>query len=69
LQLPQSGMTIHFKGRNSHSAHPEAGNSPAEAMAKTIVALERLPDAMKKFTLVTVIHAQLGEIAFGTNSG
>ena len=63
------GMTIHFKGRNSHSAHPEAGNSPAEAMAKTIVALERLPDAMKKFTLVTVIHAQLGEIAFGTTPG
>ena len=63
------GMTIHLKGRNSHSAHPEAGNSPAEAMAKTIVALERLPDAMKKFTLVTVIHAQLGEIAFGTTPG
>jgi amidohydrolase len=64
-----TGMIIHFKGRNSHSAHPEAGNSPAKAMAKTIVALERLPDAMKKFTLVTVIHAQLGEIAFGTTPG
>lgn len=64
-----TGMIIQYKGRNSHSAHPEAGNSPAEAMAKTIVALERLPDAMKKFTLVTVIHAQLGEIAFGTTPG
>jgi amidohydrolase len=63
------GMTIHLKGRNSHSAHPEAGNSPAEAMAKIIVALERLPDAIKKFSLVTVIHAQLGEIAFGTTPG
>ncbi|WP_291785010.1 amidohydrolase [Cecembia sp.] len=64
-----SGMIIRFKGRNSHSAHPEAGKSPAEAMAKTIVALEKLPDAMKKFTLITVIHAQLGEIAFGTTPG
>ena len=64
-----TGMIIRFKGRNSHSAHPEAGNSPAEAMAKTIVALEKLPDAMKKFTLVTVIHAKLGEIAFGTTPG
>ncbi|EKB49770.1 amidohydrolase [Cecembia lonarensis] len=63
------GMIILFKGRNSHSAHPEAGNSPAEAMAKTIVALEKLPDAMKKFTLVTVIHAKLGEVAFGTTPG
>lgn len=63
------GMIIKLKGRNSHSAHPEAGNSPAEAMCKCIVALEKLPDAMKKFTLVTVINAQLGEIAFGTTPG
>jgi amidohydrolase len=63
------GMIINFKGRNSHSAHPEAGNSPAEAMAKAIVALEKLPDAMKKFTLVTVIHAKLGDVAFGTTPG
>ena len=63
------GMSIHFKGRNSHSAHPEAGNSPAEAMAKTIVALEKLPLGIGKFSLVTVIHAELGSIAFGTTPG
>lgn len=63
------GLKIKLKGRNSHSAHPEAGNSPAEAMSKCIVALEKLPDAMKKFTLVTVIHARLGEMAFGTTPG
>ncbi|RZS95703.1 amidohydrolase [Cecembia calidifontis] len=63
------GMIVKLKGRNSHSAHPEAGNSPALAMSKIIVALERLPDAMKKFTLVTVIHAKLGEINFGTTPG
>ncbi|MBW3467475.1 amidohydrolase [Arthrospiribacter ruber] len=63
------GMKIKLKGRNAHSAHPEAGNSPAEAMSKCIVGLEKLPDAMKKFTLVTVIHAQLGEMAFGTTPG
>ena len=63
------GMSIHFKGRNSHSAHPEAGNSPAEAMAKTIVAMEKLPQGIEKFSLVTVIHAELGSIAFGTTPG
>jgi amidohydrolase len=63
------GMSIHFKGRNSHSAHPEAGNSPAEAMAKTIVAMEKLPMGIEKFSLVTVIHAELGSIAFGTTPG
>ncbi len=64
-----TGMVIKLHGRNAHSAHPEAGNSPAEAMCKIIVALEKLPDAMKKFTLITVIQAQLGEIAFGTTPG
>ncbi|WP_304517197.1 amidohydrolase [Cecembia rubra] len=64
-----AGMIIRLKGRNSHSAHPEAGNSPALAMSKIIVALEKLPEAMKKFSLVTVIHAKLGEIAFGTTPG
>jgi amidohydrolase len=64
-----TGMVIKLQGRNAHSAHPEAGNSPAEAMCKIIVALEKLPDAMKKFTLITVIHAQLGEFAFGTTPG
>ena len=61
------GMSIHFKGRNSHSAHPEAGNSPAKALAKTIVALEALPQGMENFSLVTVVHAELGSIAFGTS--
>lgn len=64
-----TGMIITIKGRNSHSAHPEAGNSPVEAMSKIMVALQKLPDAMKKFCLVTVIHARVGEVAFGTTPG
>ncbi|MCH7397962.1 amidohydrolase [Belliella sp. DSM 107340] len=63
------GMIIKLKGRNAHASHPEAGNSPAEAMSKIIVALQKLPDAMKKFTMITVIHAKLGEVAFGTTPG
>ncbi|MFD2034328.1 amidohydrolase [Belliella marina] len=63
------GMIIRLKGRNAHASHPESGNSPAEAMSKIIVALQKMPDAMKKFTLITVIHARLGEVAFGTTPG
>ncbi|WP_238531618.1 M20/M25/M40 family metallo-hydrolase [Nitritalea halalkaliphila] len=54
------GMIIELSGKTAHAAHPEDGLSPAEAMSKTIVALQYLPDAMKKFSLVTVVHAQLG---------
>ncbi|SHM60109.1 amidohydrolase [Cyclobacterium lianum] len=63
------GMTIQLKGRTSHAAHPEDGRSPAEAMCKLIVGLEKLPEIIAGFSLVTVIHAQLGEVAFGTTPG
>ena len=63
------GMSIFLRGRNAHSAHPEAGNSPAQAMAEIIQMLEKLPRDFEDFTLVTVIHAELGQIAFGTTPG
>ncbi|WP_375585145.1 amidohydrolase [Cyclobacterium xiamenense] len=63
------GMTITLDGKTSHAAHPEDGRSPAEAMCKLIIALEKLPEGIPYFSLVTVIHAQLGEIAFGTTPG
>lgn len=63
------GMSIYLHGRNAHSAHPEAGNSPALAMSEIIQMLEKLPKEIEDFTLVTVIHAELGKIAFGTTPG
>jgi len=63
------GMNIKIKGRTSHAAHPEDGNSPAEAMCKIIVALQKLPEGIEKFTLLTVVHAKLGSVAFGTSPG
>ncbi|UJP66018.1 amidohydrolase [Mongoliitalea daihaiensis] len=63
------GISIHLKGWNSHSAHPEAGKSPAKAMAELVLGLEKLPASIEDFSLVTVIHAKLGEVAFGTTPG
>jgi amidohydrolase len=63
------GMIIRFTGHTSHAAHPEDGNSPAEAMCKSIVGLEILPDSISEFSMITVIHAVLGEVAFGTTPG
>lgn len=61
-----TGMVISLKGKTSHAAHPEDGNSPAEAMCKIIVGLEKLPESILDFSLITIIHAVLGKIAFGT---
>jgi len=66
------GMIIKLTGKTSHAGEPENGNSPAIAMAKIVKELTFLPqkeNIFNDFTLVTVIHARLGEVAFGTTPG
>lgn len=64
------GMIIRLKGKTSHSAHPEQGNSPATALSHLIQDLSTLPQfytSLDQAAKVTVIHARLGEVAFGTS--
>lgn len=63
------GMVIQLKGRTSHAAHPEDGDSPAESMAKVIMGLQKIPEQIPEFSMVTVVNAVLGEISFGTSPG
>lgn len=64
-----TGMTIMLTGKTSHSAHPEAGINPAQALAHLIQELPKLPQEAKGFALLTLIHAELGSLAFGTSAG
>jgi amidohydrolase len=64
-----TGMTITLTGKTSHSAHPEAGINPAQALAKLILELPQLPNEAEGFALLTLIHAELGSLAFGTSAG
>lgn len=67
-----TGMIIHMNGRSSHAAHPEQGNSPVNIMAATIRELMTIPkekNDFSSFVLLTIIHARLGEVAFGTTPG
>lgn len=66
------GAVIRLGGATSHAAFPEEGRSPARAMATLMQDLPELPstlDANGEFAVVTVVHARLGEIAFGTTPG
>ncbi|EGA67315.1 amidohydrolase [Vibrio brasiliensis] len=68
------GIIIKLKGKTSHAAHPEDGVSPATAMCQIIEQLNQLPQQLaaqgvKDKLWVTVIHARLGEVAFGTAPG
>lgn len=65
------GVIIKLSGKTSHAAEPENGISPAIAMSNIVRELTLLPNENRfdDFTLVTVVHARLGEIAFGTSPG
>ncbi|HET6528600.1 MAG TPA: amidohydrolase [Balneolaceae bacterium] len=67
-----TGLTVDFKGQTSHAAHPEEGKSPALALAQFIQSISSVPQfvtAMNKSAKVTVVHAAMGELAFGTSPG
>ena len=66
------GMTVKLIGKTSHAAEPENGINPASAIALIIQNLQDLiknSNQFKDLTLLTIIHIQLGEIAFGTSPG
>ncbi len=73
------GFVARLAGRTSHAAHPEDGLSPAAAMCELTMAIttlhghESLTEAAlghaPGLTLSTLIHARLGEVAFGTAPG
>jgi len=68
-----TGMIVKITGASSHAAHPEQGNSPVKMLAQAMQEIPEIPEnkssKFKDFTLATIIHAKLGEVAFGTNPG
>lgn len=66
------GLIVNLEGKTSHAAEPQNGVSPAKAMTKIVdqwsnINSETLP--LKTFSITTVVHAQLGERAFGVSPG
>jgi amidohydrolase len=66
------GLAVALQGRSAHASQPEQGLSPAGAMCDLVQglpALARDTDLENVFSLVTVVHARLGDEAFGTAPG
>jgi amidohydrolase len=66
------GLVVRLRGKTSHAAHTEDGVSPLPVVTHLLSELPRLPQDCVRFdhaARVTVIHAWLGEIAFGTSPG
>ncbi|MCF7810071.1 amidohydrolase [bacterium] len=66
------GLSVDLIGATSHASEPQNGRSPALALAQIIQGLSSIPQfnkALHETGQVTIIHARLGEEAFGTSPG
>ncbi|MFW6157335.1 MAG: amidohydrolase [Balneolaceae bacterium] len=64
------GVTVAMEGESSHAGHPEQGVSPAMAVAHLIQDLSAFSQhhtSLNEPAKATVIHARVGEKAFGTS--
>lgn len=66
------GLVVELTGETSHASEPDKGRSPALAAAQLIQGLGAAPQhhtALHEAAQVTVVHARVGELAFGTSPG
>lgn len=66
------GLIVRLKGKTSHAGEPQHGLNPVLAMTSAIHGLMAIPSMstpLERSALVTIIHARLGEVAFGTSPG
>ena len=66
------GWSARLTGRTSHAAEPEKGRSPTLAvmgLAGYLESLSQRSGALEAPLKVTVIHLQVGQVAFGTSPG
>ena len=72
FQCASRGLICNLQGETAHASAPENGKSPATAMCRLINDLQQLPNSpalSQIFSMVTIVHAQLGSPAFGTAPG
>ncbi|MCC0031462.1 MAG: amidohydrolase [Brucellaceae bacterium] len=72
MNFASEGLAIRLAGRTSHASQPENGVSPAAAMTELVDALPNLPATLgieAGKALATLVHARLGEEAFGISPG
>lgn len=66
------GLVVDLEGATAHAAEPQHGRSPALAVAALVQAFSALPQlatGLHEAAQVTVVHARVGELAFGTSPG
>ena len=65
-------MIIKLQGKTAHAAEPEKGQNPAMAIADILHYIEKETNnnpQQEDFFLITPVHINLGEIAYGISAG
>ena len=65
-------LAIYLTGKESHASEPEQGINPAKEMAEILKEFENLNNIdpkSDKFALITLIHMNLGQKAYGISAG
>jgi amidohydrolase len=65
-------LIIKLSGKTSHAAEPEFGISPAMAIARLITIFDNLSNndmERTDFRVITVVHVNMGEVAYGVAPG
>ncbi|MCC5918241.1 MAG: amidohydrolase [Cryomorphaceae bacterium] len=67
--MASTGLWLRFRGKTSHAAEPFAGTSPLPVLSELMPYLqyEEIKDSPHKIS--TLVHARLGDPAFGTTPG
>jgi len=63
------GMIIELIGSPSHASSPEKGRNPIAAMTEILQKLPTVTEKNNFFSMITVVHAGLGEPSFGVSPG
>lgn len=72
FNFASEGLRIRLEGKTAHASQPENGKSPAAALCALVSGLPELPARSgldSDQALVTLVHARLGEAAFGIAPG
>lgn len=70
--VASQGLIIRLHGQTSHAGNPEMGKNPLNPLLKIVKSIQKISQlfqAQDPFSFITIIHLNLGEIAFGTSPG
>jgi amidohydrolase len=66
------GLAVNLIGKTSHAGEPKSGKSPINGLLEILsflVDFSKINPNLQDGDIVTVIHIEMGEIAFGTSPG